>query len=142
MALVVKGTKLLEAVKTTTLVTAYTSGAPVAPAAGTLAVYVDLATADAHRHLEIVTKLRTLIDRAREIDYNKPTATALYLRCPINGSKEDIVVTTTSTAIVAGDVAIGISATVRSGENGSVLLDSCFQQIIDRMREQYWAADA
>lgn len=142
MAASVKGTKALEAVKQTTVVTTYTSGAPVAPAAGTLAVYFDLATADEHRGLEISNKLQTLIDRARELNYSKPTAAAIYLRCPLNGSKADIEVTTTSTDIVAGDVAIGISATVRSGESGSILFDSCFKQIMDKMWEQYGEADA
>lgn len=142
MAAAVKGTKALEAVKSTTVVTVYTSGAPVAPAAGTLAVYFDFATADEHRAVEMANKLKTLIDRARELNYSKPTAAAIYLRCPLNGSKADIEVTTLSTAIVTGDVAIGISATVRSGESGSILFDSCFQQIIDKMFEQYGEADS
>ena len=141
MAAAVKGTKALESVKQDTVVTLYTSGAPVAPAAGTLAVYFDLADADEHRAVEIANKLKTLIDRARELNYSKPTAAAIYLRCPLNGSKSSIEVTTTSTDIVAGDVAIGISATVRSGESGSILFDSCFQQIIDRMWEQYGSVD-
>ncbi len=142
MAAAVKGTKALEAVKSTTVVTTYTSGAPVAPAAGHLSVYFDLATADEHRALEISNKLRTLIDRAREINYGKPTAAAYYLRVPLDGTKNSIVATSTSTDIVQGDVAIGISATVRSGESGSILFDSCFQQIMDKMWEQYGAADS
>lgn len=142
MAVAVKGTKALEAVKSTTVVTTYTSGAPVAPVAGTLAVYLDLATADEHRAVEIANKLRNLIDRAREINYGKPTAAAYYLRVPLNGTKDSIEATATSTEIVQGDVAIGISASVRSGESGSILFDSCFQQIIDKMFEQYGAADA
>lgn len=133
MAASIKGTKALEAVKQDTVVTTYTSGAPVAPAAGTLAVYFDLATADEHRGLEISTKLKTLIDRARELNYSKPTAAAIYLRCPLNGSKSSIEVTTDATDIVAGDVAIGISATVRSGDSGSILFDSCFQQIMEEI---------
>lgn len=133
MALTIKGTKALEAVKSTTIVTAYTSGSPVAPVAGTLAVYIDLATGNEHRGVEIANKLQTLIDRAREINYEKPTSAAYYLRCPINGSKHDIEETATSTAIVANDVAIGISATVRAGKNGSILFDECFKQIIEVM---------
>jgi hypothetical protein len=142
MAAAVKATKALESVKQTTVITTYTSGAPVAPAAGTLAVYFDLASADEHRAVEMANKLKTLIDRAREINYGKPTATAYYLRCPLNGSKSSIVLTTDATDIVTGDVAIGVSATVRSGKSGSILFDSCFQQIIDRMFEQYGSADS
>jgi len=142
MAVSVKGEKALEAVKQATIITAYTSGAPVAPAAGTLAVYFDLADADEHRAVEIANKLRTLVDRAREIDYNKPTAAALYLRCPLNGGKADIEVTIDETDIIAGDVAIGISATIRSGESGSILFDACFQQVIERMFENWGNVDS
>lgn len=142
MAISIKGTKALEAVKPTTAVTSFTSGAPVAPAAGHLAVYFDLVDGDGHRSVEIYNKLRTLIDRARELNYNKPTATALYLRVPLNGGKDAIEVTSTSTDIVPGDVAIGISATVRSGQSGSILFDSCFSQIIDKMFEQHGSVDA
>lgn len=142
MAAAVKGSKLLEDVKGNTVVTTYTSGSPVAPAAGTLAVYFDLADADEHRAVEIANRLKELISRARELNYSKPTAAAIYLRCPLNGSKHDIEVTTDSTDIVLHDVAIGISATVRSGESGSILFDSCFQQIIDKMWEQYGAVDS
>ncbi len=137
----VKGTKALEAVKKTTVVTDYTTGAPVAPAAGTLAVYIDLAAADQHRAVEIANKLRSLVDRAREANYGKSTAAALYYRVELNGSKESIEETATSTDIVEGDVAIGISATVRSGKSGSILFDSCLTQIVEYMAEQEYASD-
>lgn len=132
----VKGTKALEAVKGTTAITTYVSGAPVAPAAGTLAVYVDLAAADQHREVEVGNRLRDLVNRARENEYGGRVATTLYYRMPIDGSRSSIVSTTLSTDIVEGDVAIGIEASVRAGAHGSVLLDSCFQQIVDYMAEQ------
>lgn len=132
----VKGTKLLEAVKGSTVISTYVTALPVAPAAGTLAVYVDLAVADQHRGVEVSDRLSTLIDRAREINYNRPTATTIYLRMPLNGGKDSIVVTTLSTDIVEGDVAIGINTAIISGNRGSILLDSCFGQIIDWMGEQ------
>lgn len=138
----IKGTKALEAVKSTTVVTTYTTEEAVAPAAGHLAVYIDVAAADAHRRLEIWNKLKTLMDRAREINYGKPTAAAYYLRVPIDGSKASIALTATRTLIVEGDVALGISASVRSGDSGSILFDSCFEQIIDKMFEQDLKTDS
>lgn len=142
MATAVKGTKALLAGKASTAVTEYTSGAAVAPAAGTLAVYLDMGDGDEHRAVEIETKLQTLIDRARESDYMKPTEATLYFRCPLNGSKQSIEATTDRLDIIEGDVAIGISASVRAGENGSILFDSCFHQIIDKMWEQWGSVDA
>ena len=132
----VKATKLLEAVKGTTVLSTYVTGAPVAPAAGTLAVYVDLAAADQHREVEVIGKLTNLIDRARELNYSRPSVTTQYYRMPLNGSKDSIVATTLSTAIVEGDIAIGIEGSVIGGSRGSILLDSCFEQIIDWMSEQ------
>ena len=142
MAAAIKGEKALLDVKSKTAVTEYTSGAPVAPTAGCLAVYLDLADSDEHRSLEISTKLQNLFDRARESNYEKPTATTLYFRVPLDGSKHSIESTTTSTDIVQGDVAIGISASLRSGANGSLLFDTCFKQIVDKMYEQYGSVDA
>ena len=133
MATVIKGERGLLAADDTIAVTTYVSGAPVAPASGCLAIYVDTADADDHRLLEISTKLQNLFDRAREINYGKPVATTLYLRVPLDGSKAGITETTTSTDIVQGDVAIGINANVISGENGSILFDSCFQRIKDAL---------
>jgi len=132
----VKSTKLLEAVKGTTVISTYVTGAPVAPAAGTLAVYVDLAATDQHRAVEVAGKLTNLIDRAREAGFNRPSVTTQYYRMPIDGGKDSIVATTTSTDIVEGDVAIGIEGSVLAGGRGSILLDSCFRQLIDWMSEQ------
>lgn len=132
----VKGTKALEAVKGTTVITTYVTGAPVAPAAGTLAVYVDLAAADQHRQVEVLNRLRMLVDRAREVNYKRPLVTTLYFRMPLDGGKNSIEDTTTSTEVVEGDVALGINTAVLSDSRGSLLIDSCFQQIIDWMSEQ------
>ena len=223
----VKGTKALEATKGSTVITTYTTEVPVAPAAGTLAIYVDLAAEDQHRQMEVAERLGELIDRAREENYDRDTgSTTLYyftrLRDgkagiqrtidpsslvleyePVDGTVinfvdggglddtitddtasflsegfvagEDVVITgstsndgtysptivTASTmtfatgtlvateegingvtftstikAISEGDVAIGINTEVLSGNRGSLLLDSCFQQIIDWMSEQ------
>jgi hypothetical protein len=141
MAAAVKGEKALLGVKRSTKVTEYTSGAPVAPASGCLAVYADMGDGDEHRSLEILTKLQNLSDRARESDYLKPTNTTLYFRVPLDGSKHSIESTTDSTDIVQGDVAIGIHASLRSGEGGSILFDSCFKQIFDNMFESYGMID-
>jgi hypothetical protein len=141
MALSIKGEKILQGNKTSVVVTDYVSGAPVAPSAGCLAIYLDLGDDDEHRAVEVEGKLMALINRARESNYLKPTATTLYFRVPLNGSKNSIESTTTSTDIVEGDVAIGIEASVRSGAHGSLLFDSCFRQIRDNMWEQWGEAD-
>ena len=133
----VKGTKLLEAVKKTTVISTYTTGALVAPAAGHLSVYVDLAAADQHRFLEVANRLEDLINRAREENYRRPAAsTTCYYYVYLKDSKAGIVFTTTSTAVVEGMVAIGIHADVRSGSRGSILLDSCWKGIIEWLGEQ------
>lgn len=223
----VKGTKVLEAVKGSTVISTYVTGSPVAPAAGTLAVYVDLAASDQHRKMEVAERVGELIDRAREENYDRDTgSTTLYyftrLRDgkggiqkttdpsslilnyePVDGTVIDFVdggggddtiidstdgfleagflagqsitvtgstsndgiyvptAVTASTmtfatgtlvateegingvdftadikAIAEGDVAIGINTGVLSGNRGSLLLDSCFQQIIDWLMEQ------
>ena len=141
MAAAVKGERALLGTKRSTKVTSYTSGAAVAPASGCLAVYMDMATGDEHRSLEITNKLQNLFDRARESNYLKPTNTTVYFRVPLNGSKHDIEHTTDRLDIVQGDMAIGIHASLRSGKSGSTLFDSCFQQIRDAMFESYGEVD-
>lgn len=224
----VQGTKLLEAVKGATVISTYVSGTPIAPAAGALAVYVDLAVEDRHREVEVIERLGNLIDRAREENYDRASGVdTLYYFMRLRDGKEgiqktidpsslvleyeppdgtvidfvdglleddtitdstagflvegfeagkDVVVTgstsndgtytptavtagtmtfatgtlaatepgingvtftSTIKAISEGDVAIGINTSILSGNRGSMLIDSCFQQIIDWMAEQH-----
>lgn len=133
----VKGTKALDAVKKTTVITTYVTALPVAPAAGHLSVYVDQAVASQHREMEVGVRLKELIDRAREENYNRPTAvTTVYYVMNIDAGKDSIRTTTVSTTIVAGDIAIGINTTVLSGSRGSALIDVAFKEIIDWLGEQ------
>jgi hypothetical protein len=134
----IKATKELEGLKTSVTVSSYTSGAPVAPAAGHVSVYVDATGTDQdYRRVEITNNLQMLRDRAREVNYTRPDSTTVYFRVPIGGSKADIEVTTTSTAVVAGDVAIGFSASVLTGNKGSLIIDTCCEQLGDFLREAF-----
>ena len=134
----VKGTKALEAVKKSTVISTYTTALPVAPAVGHIAVYVDLAAADQHQKMETINALKELIDRAREENYRRPSGstTCYYYVGAGPGRKSQITFTTTSTEIQEKMVAIGIEASVRSGSKGSLLLDTCWKEIIDWMSEQ------
>jgi len=132
----VKGTKLLEAAKKITAISTYTTALPVAPAAGHISVYVDLAAADQHREVEVSSRLKDLINRAREEDYRRPAGTTCYWRVPLMSGPKDIVFTTTNTTIAVGMVAIGVNASVLTGGFGSLLLDVCWQEIIEWLHEQ------
>lgn len=132
----IKGTKLLEASKITTVISAYTTALPVAPASGHVSVFVDLALTDQHREVEVIERLRNLMEYAREDNYAREVATTRYYRMPINGAKNSIVSTTTSTSIAVGMVAIGVNTAVISGNYGSLIIDACFKEVIDWMREQ------
>ena len=138
----IKAQKLLEAVKKTTVLSTYLTGAAVAPSAGAVAIYVDLVDADAHRFLEIQTKLKTLFDRAREEEYSRPLTADRFWISPLDGSKSDILSTPTVGLITSGEIAIGIDATVITGDKGSVLLDSCLKQILEHMAENGSITDA
>lgn len=131
-----KATKALEDVKGNTVVSTYLTGAAVAPEVGHLSIYVDLLSEDQHREVEIRERLADLISRAREEDYLRPTViTTVYYRMNLNESRADITSTVLNTDIVEGDVAIGISAEVVVGGRGSLLIDSCFREIVDFMGE-------
>lgn len=134
----VKGTKVLQAVKSTTVISTFVTGAPVAPADVHLSVYVDLASAGQHRYLEVKERLKELINRAREENYRRPAgAVAGYYYTYLNKGKSGITFTTLATDIVEGMVAIGIGATVRNESKGSIILDACWTEIIDWMSEQH-----
>ena len=133
----VKFTKAIEAVKKTTVLSTYVTALPVAPASGHLAAYVDLAAADQHRDLEVVARLAELINRAREEDYRRPSSTTCYYYTTLVNGKSRITFTLTSTDIVEGAVAIGIEGTVRGGTKGSMIMDSCWNEMIAWANEQY-----
>lgn len=133
----IKGTKSLGASKITTLVTAYTTELAIAPAAGHVSVYIDLADADAHREVEVKERLQNLIDYARERDWGRRiNNTTRYYYMFLYGSKTSIVTATDRTDIEEGMVAIGINTAVLSGNRGSIILNTCFKEIMDWMREK------
>lgn len=132
----VKITKSLTQSKHEALITTYVTGAPVAPVAGHVAVYVDLAAGDQHRGVEVQARLKELADAAREQDYDRPGSTTTYWRLDIDEVKADIVKTTTSTSIVEGMVAIGVEGTVISGSRGSIIIDAALKEIIEWANEQ------
>ena len=132
----VKGEKALNASKHTTAITTYTTGAPVSPAASSLAIYVDLAATDQHRIVEVYERLKDLMNRAMEENYRRPGSGTFYYYMPIDGARADITYTLVSTEIVEGNVAIGMSGNVKGGGRGSLIINACWKEIRDWMMEQ------
>ena len=130
-----KGTKALEAVKPTTVISTYTTGVPIAPAAGHLSIYIDLVDTILYRKLEILNRIRELVNRAREENYRRPAGTTCYYIVNLDLDKSQIIFTTTLLDISNGEVAIGIHADVLTGSRGSVLLDACFKEIMQVVQE-------
>jgi hypothetical protein len=81
-----KAQKLLEDVKFNTVISSYTTEVLVAPAAGSVAIYIDIAAAKLNRRLEIEERLKDLIDAAREDNYGRPATTTIYYTKNLDGS--------------------------------------------------------
>ena len=109
--------------------------AVVAPGANSIAVVTMLAAADAHRLIEVQSRVRECIQHLREKNFFNGTATDLLVRVPLNGTKAGIVSSVTFTDIVTGDIAITIDAVLRDpGAKNWVI--NAFNQTLDFMNEK------
>ena len=116
----VKGTKLLEGLKKSTVIATYTTEIPVAPAAGHVSVFADLASGDRHRHVEVTARMKELMAFAREDNYSRPLTADTFYLVPLKGSKNDIV-KVADAVVDIDEVAITQSASVVFAENEAVM---------------------
>lgn len=131
----VKGTKDFDQSKHETVVTTFVSGTPIAPAAGHVSVYTDLASTFVPG-VTVESRLNELIDRARESAFGGPTAADIYFHTPVVlGGKHNILVTTDPLDIVSGHVGIGISSAVRSAGPSTLMIMTSLKEIIQWMGE-------
>ena len=111
------------------------SGAVVAPGANQVAVVTMLAAADAHRFLEIQSRVRECVQFLRQGNFFLPTNADTLVRVPINGTKAGIVSSDTFGDIVTGDIAVTIDAALRvPGAKNWVI--NALTQTLDWMNEE------
>jgi hypothetical protein len=121
--------------KDDTTIASYVTAAPVAPAAGDVMIYVDLIDGQLYRKVEIASRVKELAARMREENYSRPLIADAFWSIPIGGAKGSIVQGATSAGVVDGTISIGVDATIVAGTNGSILIDSCIEQMMQYLRE-------
>lgn len=129
----VKGTKTVDQGYDDVVISTYVSGAAVAPGAGELSVYADLAVTDQHRELEVYEAVKELLDHAREADYDRPdTVDRFYL---YTLATHQITQSNLNTAIVEGMVAIAMDGAVRASGIDSTILDAEWRVVLEKLKD-------
>ena len=105
-----------------------------APGANSISIVTLLDTTDQHRRLEIIQRVRELLNHLLEKNYFNDTATDIFVAMTIFQSKVNIRNSETFIEIVDGDIAITVDAALRN-PGAKNWITNAVEQTLDRMRE-------
>lgn len=98
--------------KLETAIASYITGAPVAPAAGDVMIYVDLVAGQLYRKVEIFSRVKELASRMRETNYGRPAAVDQFWTIPIGGGIGNTLSTVVAVAEVQAMDLTGIAGSI------------------------------
>lgn len=130
-----KVTRALSERKEDTAISSYVTASPVAPAAGHISIYVDLAADQMYREKEIHARIKDLRDALRDKNYARPETGDTYATMPIHGGKGNVTIGTLITPVADGTISIGIDAAIQAANKPSQFIDACIGEMLDYFRE-------
>ena len=117
------------------IITTPASGLAVFPGPNTVSVITMLDPTDAHRSLEIISRLTEVINHAREVNYVNNAATNIFIAMKITESKAAIRVGNDLVNFVTGDIGITIDGATLREAGAKNWIDNALKQTLDRLRE-------